>query len=213
MKISEVITVSKTHPSVEIGERQYAKMVTFFTDAPALSLPHGLQVKEKSDASYRWIGAFKAGELLGWAKLKPTTVAKTAAHAVELVYILPKYRKTTVVGWLFLYAKDIVGTPIVLGDEDSYGGVAFKDGEDLMKALDRTGKFVLSLVDMHTGDKSPIKFPLKDHRFTTVMIESMIDLQFVKQIAEAHGVPGDAAKLDYQREVAWLDDVEEDDGR
>lgn len=196
---------------MEIDEKELPKMEKFFDGAAALKLPHELEIRQKSDAVYRWIGAFKKDQLLGWAKLKPTSIAKIDVHAVELVYIVPRYRKTVAAGWLFLYAKDIVGTPIVLGDDSTYGGVAFKDGKELMAALKKTGKFELSLVDLKTGQKSPLVFPLKDNRFTTVMIESLVSIQLTRRLAEGHSLPG-KIKQEYQSEISWLGEVTEEGG-
>jgi hypothetical protein len=191
----------------DVGDKQLAKTLAFFDGVEGVKLPHDLEVREKSEGGYRWLGIFKNGELFGWTKLKPTEVAEQQVHGVELVYVLPRYRKTVAAGWLFLYAKDLVGTPIVLGDDETYGGVAFKDGDELLRALQKTGKFELSLVDLKTGEKTPLEFPLKDNRFTTVMIESMVDLQLVARVAEGHSAPGEE-KVDYQAKIAWLDDIE-----
>lgn len=208
MKIQEIITVNSSQPSVEIDEKELTAMKSFFADAKPLKLPHGLEVRDRSDSFYRWLGIFKNGDIFGWAKLKPTKVAGVDVHAVELVYLVPKYRKSAAAGWIFLYAKDLVGTPITLGDEDSYGGVAFKDGEDLIAALKRTGKFELSLVNLKSGEKQPLSLPLKDHRFTTVMIESLVDFTVVDRLAEAHAVPGSATTAEYQQTIDWLGGVE-----
>ena len=209
MRMHEIITVSGSQPSVEVDERELETMKAFFSEARSLQLPHNLEVKERADSFYRWLGIFKQGEIFGWAKLKPTTVAGIEAHAVELVYIVPRFRKSLAAGWLFLYAKDLVGTPIVLGDDTNYGGVAFKDGEDLIAALVRADKFDISLLDVKTGSKRPLTLPLRDNRFTTVIIESMVDLAIARRLAEAHAVPGAAAREGYHSVLEWLQDITE----
>ena len=203
MKMNEIITVSP-ESAVEMSDKDVAKVAAFFSKTAGIELPHGLEVREQADASYRWLGLFKNDDLMGWVKLRPTKVGGIDVFSIELVYLLPKYRKTIAAGWLFLYAKDIVGSPLVLGDDTNYGGVAYSDGEALMKALQRTGKFHLSLINTKTGEKSPLEFPLKDNRFTTVMIESLVDLNVVGHLAESHAVPGESTREQYQREVDWL---------
>ena len=206
MKMNEIITVSPQHPMADADDRHLAKIRSIFDGVSGIKLPHDLEVREKTEEGYRWLGIFKKGEMLGWAKLKPTKVAGQQVHGVELVYVLPKYRKSITAGWLFLYAKDLIGTPIVLGDDETYGGVTFKDGDELLRALQKTGKFELSLVDLKTGEKTSLEFPLKDNRFTTVMIESVVDLQLVSRLAEGHSLPGEEI-TGYEQQLCWLEDV------
>lgn len=208
MKLDEIITVAASMPSVKMSDAEVDFMRTFFDeDATSLSLPHQLEARERSALGYRWIGLFKNNELVGWVKLRSSSVSHQPVHVVDLVYLLPKFRRTIVAGWIFLYAKDLIGTPVVLGDDTTYGGAVFKDGEELLTALARTGKFELSLINMKTGEKAPLELPLKDHRFTTVMIESIINLKFTEQLAEAHAVPIGGAGGSYHEELDWLGDV------
>lgn len=210
MRLDELIMVSHSQPSVIMTDKEVAEVEAFLADAQALQLPHQLEVREKSDSLYRWIGIFKRSKLFGWIKLKPIKVRNERMHSIELIYILPEYRRSAAAGWLFLYAKDLVGSPIVLGDESSYGGVAFKDGEDLLKALQKTGKFDMSLLDLKTGEKLPLEFPLKDDRFTTVLIESLVDLQLIERLAESHAPPLAEPHDSYHVKIDWLEDVEDE---
>lgn len=207
MRIEEIIVVSTGMPSVNVTDSEVNFMRTFFDEGSArLKLPHQLEARERTAMGYRWIGMFKAGKLAGWVKLRPTQMKRQEVHIVDLVYLLPEFRRTIVAGWIFLYAKDLIGTPIVLGDDTTYGGAVFKDGEDLITALSRTGKFELSLINMKTGEKEPLELPLKDHRFTTVMIESLVDLPFTQRLAEAHAVG--ELHSSYHEELDWLGDDE-----
>lgn len=206
MKIQEIITVSRDHTYQDLPEKDIETTIKFFKGATELSLPHSLIIKVKEDQGLKWFGIFKNEDLVGWAKLRPTTVHGVKYHAVELIYVLPKFRKTPAVGWLLIYGKDLVGTKLIIGDTTDYGGTLFKDGEDLLVRLSQSDKFEVSALDLKTGYITPFKQPIKFNKHLTYIIEGL-DLQFIERLSESHSPPGLPAIQDYQSRIDWFGDV------
>lgn len=159
MKMHEIITVSRDHPFADYPEEDIAATLEIFKGARSISLPHSLVVKIKKVGDLKWLGIFKRDELVGWIKLQPTKVHGAKYHTVDLIYVMPKFRKTPVVGWMLIYGKDLVGTPFILGDMAGHGGVVFKDGADLIARLAQSDKFDVSVMDLRTGEKMPYTEP------------------------------------------------------
>lgn len=206
MRIEEIITVSDDHPYQDLPEKEIASVLKFFTNAKELLLPRSLVIRVQEDQGLKWLGIFKNEELVGWAKLRPTTVHNVKYHAVELIYVLPKFRKTQAVGWLLIYGKDLIGTKLIVGDTTDYGGTIFKDGEDLLLRLSQSDKFEISELDLKTGVITPFEVPIKFNKHLTYVIEGL-ELQFVERLAEAHAAPGALPMKDYQAHIDWLGDV------
>lgn len=174
--------------------------------AKELPLPRSLLIKVKEEQGLKWIGIFKNEELIGWTRLRPTTVHGVKYHAVELIYVLPKFRKTPTVGWLLIYGKDLIGTKLIIGDTTDYGGTVFRDGEDLLLRLAQSDKFEVSTLDLKTGDITPFEPPIKFDKHLTYVIEGL-DLQFINRLAESHAPPGKAPLKNYQATIDWFGDV------
>lgn len=98
----------------------------------------------------------RQGEVLGWLELGATVKIKDRIYQlIKFIYFVPAARKTRAVGLFLLGLKKVLKHLLILGS-DSYGGVLFKGGVELVKALGDSRNFTVSILDLRTGDLMPL---------------------------------------------------------
>lgn len=204
MKLNEIHVVGA---SFEDYSPEKLKSVQIHVDAlPTLKkLPRDMELRRdgKNDPYYFLL---KKGELVGWVKFKKVKIAGEDFNKLELIYVLPKFRKGTAVGYLILHMKDLSRLPIVVGGVEEQGGLLFKDGAELISALrKRKDLFHLSQLDLHTGERTLLPDDIVTDKKTTIVIENLLPAGLNEQFALPKGV--DVETFDERQD--WLGDVED----
>lgn len=91
----------------------------------------------------------KHDTLVGWVLLNDTAYNGQQYHAVEIIYVLPKFRQTKATLLLVYGLKEILPNPVIVD------GVLFKKGKELLTGIYDRDRFKISTVDKHTGEKTP----------------------------------------------------------
>jgi len=90
----------------------------------------------------------KEGDITyGWANVSPITLNQTTYQHLQLIYVLPQYRKTGVSKVLFHGIKQTTNTPIVID------GPIFKAGEKFIDSLSKTEHYNIWVFNKKTNTK------------------------------------------------------------
>jgi hypothetical protein len=94
--------------------------------------------------------------VLGWLELGNTVELYGVSYdTVKFIYLRLEYRGTRVAGLFMIGLKNRMKRPLILGSE-RYGGVLFKDGMALVKAMDDNARFDVSVLNLKTGKITPL---------------------------------------------------------
>jgi hypothetical protein len=199
MKLSEIVTAGRMPAYDEVHIEQVRQLTTA---TPAeIKLPGGLELR-KVELDGIWIALWK-DDLMAWAKLRPVELHGKNLHVLDMVYVLPQYRKTYAAGWMLVYAKQLIGTPIIVSDTE--GTVLFADAINLVKRLHRhADKFRVFNYNLKTGEQAPFDGKFSRSNEVTLMFEAFIDEQRMQRLAESMGTP--CGKLDNIYElINWFE--------
>lgn len=133
----------------EYGKEIVSDSQKYFSDATEITkLEGGKFSLVKKDEFY---GLYKGDVLVGWVKITPRSMFRVVYSHIDVVYILPEFRKGKVVP-IFLYAlKEILDKPIMVD------GAIFDDGEKLIDAIHKRKLYPVYNINKKTGDKTEYK--------------------------------------------------------
>jgi hypothetical protein len=97
-----------------------------------------------------WYFLSKGDELTGGIKFSNKLIVGNAYKHVEVIYILPEYRKTSAAHWLIYGIKEIIALPIIAD------GAIFTGGQELITALIKHKASRVSSINTKTGEISPL---------------------------------------------------------
>lgn len=204
MKLDEIIIASSKFPEYDDVVMELSKH-SFQNSAVVKKLPHQLTIRRRKVKDLISYGLMKADELVGWITLRPIELHGRALHVLELIYVLPKFRKTTAAAHLVLHLKELAGTPLIVGDEQAEGGVLFPGGAELIDALRaRPDAFTLSLLNLKTGETRPLPKTLETNYDYTILIESRLPLPHLR---ESLTPPGGWGTSSFDEWMDWFGDV------
>lgn len=201
MKLSEIRLTGSNY--TEYSEEEISTFTKYFAALPTFKkLPHNLEVKKDGDVNPFFV-LMRDDELIGWMKFKETEIVGKKYHALEIIYTQPKFRKTAASAYLILHMKDLSKLPIVLGDQYQQGGVLFRDGEDLLRALmKRPQLFDISVMDLRSGKQQALT-TLKTDKNATIVIENGLPPGLNEQFALPAGIETET----FDERQDWLGDI------
>lgn len=95
-------------------------------------------------------------QFVGYVKISEREIAgKTYSH-VDLIYIIPEFRKTSAIKWLIYAVKENTRFPIIAD------GAIFKEGQSLILSLIRHNASRVSALNKITGQKTQIDSLIND---------------------------------------------------
>lgn len=128
-------------------------------------------------------GVKKNGELVAWLQLgADVDLFGEMYSTISMIYVVPGARKTRVVGLFLLGLQKVLKHRLILGS-DEYGGVLFKGGVELVKALGDSARFTVQALDLRSGDLTNLTpRHLKTAKNVTLVFES--DVPLYKQASD-----------------------------
>jgi hypothetical protein len=120
------------------------------------------KIKQIATDRFMWVGdngwyfISKNDTLVGGIKFANKLIAGNAYKHVDVIYIMPEYRKTSAAYWLIYAIKEIIALPIIAD------GAIFTDGQDLIAALIKHKASRVSAINTKTGEVSPLNGPIND---------------------------------------------------
>jgi hypothetical protein len=202
MKLNEIHVVTASHE--EYAPEKIKSVELYLASLPTLKkLPHDMELKREGKENPFYF-LLKKGKLVGWIKFKKVKIANEDFNKLELIYISPEFRKGVAGSYLILHMKDLSRLPIVVGGVEDQGGVVFKDGAELISALrKRKDLFDISLLNLKTGERSPLPPEITTNKNATIVIENLLPPGLNEQFALPSGV--DIETFDERQD--WLGDV------
>ncbi len=115
----------------------------------------------------------KNDKSIGWLELdKPINIKNVQYNVIKMLYVVPEIRKTFAVGAFLIALKNHIKDPLILGS-DKFGGVLFKDGEQLIKQLNNSVRFDVKYLDLTSSEKTELDDVLKSGKNTTLIFECL----------------------------------------
>jgi GNAT superfamily N-acetyltransferase len=142
MKINEMTEAFAVGPFPEPDSLEYLKKVTLDGATKIKDITAKLSLYQNGP----WYSLVNSDGLTGGVKLLPKTILGTIYTHVEVIYVLPQYRKTNVAKWL-IYAIKEVAEHRVIAD-----GAIFSGGEELLQHHMMQAK----VLNKKTGDIEPL---------------------------------------------------------
>ena len=168
MRLAEII--NSDHISAEISPEEVGAILDKLK--PAVKI-----IDLNSTTELAQLGTFycirRNQEVLGWIELdEKVEIHGKTYQPIKFIYIIPEYRKTRAAGLFLLGLKKVLQDPLILGSE-SYGGVLFAGGAQLVRALGDTKNFTVAVLDLRTGESQPLTSDeqLKSQKHLTLVFE------------------------------------------
>lgn len=164
---------------LELGE-QPKDALNELDQHPTILLAGAEPVKQIRDNAWiyknnnRYILVKDPNTVLGYLQLSAKVIAEVEYLHLDLIYILPRYRKTSAAYWLIYAVKELVDRPVIAD------GAIFADGVDLITAIRKHRVFSVSKLNIKTGEKSKLDEPIYDADFCYIFEQTKLD--FGKQI-------------------------------
>jgi hypothetical protein len=98
-----------------------------------------------------WYFLKKGDDVVGGIKLSPITISGKNYRHVDVVYILPQFRKTSAIKWLLYAVKETESDPVVAD------GAIFTGGQQLINSLIRHNATNVYSLSKSTGEKRKLK--------------------------------------------------------
>lgn len=120
----------------------------------------------------------KDGTPIGWLELdKNVELFGKTYSTIKMIFLLPELRKTMAAGAFLVALKNHMQYPLILGS-DEYGGVLFSDGAHLVKALNKSSRNFVQLLDLKTGEKKDLvgEVPSRPSHLTLIFESSEFPL-------------------------------------
>ena len=169
MKLDEIVVAS--FAASNVGDADWARDEPELRDAPdVLTLSSSLSIGEQ-DRTF----VFKQnGEPVGRLALGHDVVLFDETYStIKDIYLVPRLRKTRAGGAFLVGVKNLLkGRSLILGDEEARGGVIFKDGMSLVKALNASSRQDVHLLNLKTGEKTELgdEIPVRPAHMTLALI-------------------------------------------
>jgi hypothetical protein len=95
----------------------------------------------------------KAEKPVGFLELgKPVKIKDQVYDTIKLIYLKQEIRNTFAAGAFLIALKKQLQNPLILGS-DSYGGVLYQGGIDLVKRMNKSAVFDVKILNLNTGEK------------------------------------------------------------
>lgn len=168
MKLDEIIVTSA---SAEIP-KDYAESFLAKLDEKSTLVTKISSTLELRKVEHNFYVLAKNGKSQGWLELDtPVSIKGTKYDVIKIIYMIPEIRQTFAVGAFLIALKNNLPNPLILGS-DKYGGVLFKDGEKLVKQLNKSARFDVKYLDLETGNKTEFS-DLRQKKNETLIFECL----------------------------------------
>ena len=168
MKLDEIIVTSA---SAEIP-KDYAESFLAKLDEKSTLVTKISSTLELTKVEHNFYVLAKNGKSQGWLELDtPVSIKGTKYDVIKIIYMIPEIRQTFAVGAFLIALKNNLPNPLILGS-DKYGGVLFKDGEKLVKQLNKSARFDVKYLDLETGNKTEFS-DLRQKKNETLIFECL----------------------------------------
>jgi hypothetical protein len=120
------------------------------------------KIKQVAKNYFIWVGdngwyfLSKGDTLVGGIKFVNKLIAGDVYKHVEVIYILPEYRKTSAAYWLVYAIKEIIAVPIIAD------GAIFTGGQELIASLIKHKASRVSAINTKTGEKFALSGEIND---------------------------------------------------
>ena len=94
--------------------------------------------------------------LVGFVKISRDRLLGNIYSHIDLIYIVPNFRKTSAIKWLLYAVKEFAKDPIIAD------GAIFAGGQDLINSLGKYGMATPSVLNKITGEKTKLVEPIND---------------------------------------------------